>query len=91
MVPVPDHAVWEGVIEKDSMWCEPQEGSFKMKLRQVRKNYSKWDKKAKTLQSWILENFEEERINKKFIDIIYEKEEFDVENWLDGLDVEEHA
>jgi len=91
MVPVPEHAVWEGVIQRDSMWCEPQEGSFKMKLRQVRKNYSKWEKKAKTLQRWILENFEEERINKKFIDLIYEEEEFDVENWLDGLNVEEHA
>ena len=25
------------------MWCYPQEGSFKMKLRRVRKNYKKWE------------------------------------------------
>jgi glycosyltransferase involved in cell wall biosynthesis len=45
--PVPKEAVWEGVIDQDSMWCYPQEGSYKMKLRQVRKNYDKWKKKAK--------------------------------------------
>jgi len=30
-------------------------------------------------------------MHKKFIDNIIDKEEFDVENWLDNLNVEEHA
>jgi glycosyltransferase involved in cell wall biosynthesis len=57
--PISADAAWDGVIEKDSMWCHPQEGSYKMKLRQVRNNYNRWKKKADTLQKWVLENFEE--------------------------------
>ena len=33
--PIPPHAVWEGVLEKDSMWCYPEPGSYKMRLRDV--------------------------------------------------------
>ena len=91
MGPVPQAAVWDGVIQADSMWCYPQEGSFKMKLRNVRKDHKKWKKKALTLQKWILENFKEESMYEKFVDLIYKNEDFDVENWLDGLSVEEHA
>tara|TARA_R110000824_G_scaffold354377_1_gene541497 strand:+ start:1298 stop:2569 length:1272 start_codon:yes stop_codon:yes gene_type:complete len=91
IAPVPDHAVWEGVIEKDSMWCYPKEGSFKMKLRHVRKNYSKCKKNADILQKWVSENFEVESINKKFISSIYDEEELGIENWLEALSVEEHA
>ena len=91
MGPVPQNAVWEGVIQADSMWCYPQEGSFKMRLRNVRKDHKKWKKKALTLQKWILENFKEEMLYKKFTDLIYERKEFDVENWLEDLSVEEHT
>ena len=89
--PIPPHAVWEGVLMEDSMWCYPAEGSFKMKIRRMRKNYSKSLKRSKELQGWIFENFKEEDMNKKFTDLIYTEEAFDVENWLDGLNVEEHA
>ena len=91
MGPVPQAAVWDGVLQADSMWCYPQEGSFKMKLRNVRKDHKKWKKKALTLQKWILENFKEESMYEKFVDLIYKNEDFDVEDWLDGLNVEEHA
>ena len=91
IAPVPPQAVWEGVISADSMWCYPEEGSYKMKLRDVRKHHAKWKKKAVVLQSWILKNFEQEIVYKKFTDLIYEKEEFDVESWLEALSVEEHA
>ena len=84
-------AVWAGVIEKDSQWCYPNEGSAKMKMRQVRKQYSKWKKKANALQSWVLENFKEEMLYKRFADFVYKEEEFDVENWLNSLNVEEHT
>ena len=56
--PVEEHAVWPGVIEKETMWCYPTEGSFKMRLRQVRKNYDKWLAKAEYLQEWVQEKFE---------------------------------
>ena len=68
IAPVQPSAVWEGVIEKDAQWSYPEEGSYKMKLRQVRKQYSKWQKKAVALQSWILKNFEEQKVMKRFVD-----------------------
>mgnify|MGYP003655208810 FL=1 len=52
---VPREAVWKGVIEKDTMWCYPQEGSFKMRLRQVRNYY---------------ENFKEDTIYEKYTNAI---------------------
>ena len=68
IAPVQPSAVWEGVIEKDAQWSYPEEGSYKMKLRQVRKQYSKWQKKAVALQSWILKDFEEQKVMKHFVD-----------------------
>ena len=68
IAPVPASAVWKGVIGENSHWCYPEEGSFKMKLRQMRKQYSKWQKKAVVLQSWILKNFEEQAIMRRFVE-----------------------
>ena len=88
MGPPPQAAIWDGVLQADSMWCYPKEGSFKMKLRNVRKDYKKWKKKALTLQKWILENFKEESMYKKFVDNIINKEEkvTDVDAWLKELE-----
>jgi len=87
IAPVQPHAVWDGVVQKDSMWCYAQEGSYKMRLRQVRKNWDKWKKKAKTLRKWVLENFAADKQHKLFADSVY-GEEFDVESWLQSMNVE---
>tara|TARA_R110002074_G_scaffold109403_2_gene235940 strand:- start:1601 stop:3703 length:2103 start_codon:yes stop_codon:yes gene_type:complete len=65
--PVPKEGHWKGVIEPGSMWCFPQEGSFKMQLRKVRNKYDKALKNAKLLQEHLLENFEEEKIYDMFV------------------------
>ena len=94
MGPVPQAAVWDGVLQADSMWCYPQEGSFKMKLRNVRKDHKKWKKKALTLQKWILENFKEKSMYEKFVNLIDDgKEPIDLKSWFDELESEvvEHA
>jgi len=86
--PVPQDAVWEGVIMADSMWCYPQEGSYKMRLRQVRNNYQKWEKKAKILQSWALEEFDSEKKNKLFADKVFEGidlQETNDDSWLEEI------
>ena len=89
MGPVPQAAVWDGVLQADSMWCYPQEGSFKMKLRNVRKDHKKWKKKALTLQKWILENFKEESMYDKFVNLVDDgKEPIDLKSWFDELETE---
>tara|TARA_Y100000592_G_scaffold38296_2_gene60566 strand:- start:7346 stop:8605 length:1260 start_codon:yes stop_codon:yes gene_type:complete len=84
IAPVQQQAVWEGVIQKDSMWCFPHEGHYKMRLRQVRKNWGKWEKKAKELQKWALEEFNSDKQHQLFADSIY-GEVIDVQSWLEEL------
>ena len=52
------------------MWAYPHDGSFKQKIRQVRKNYSKWKGRAEKLKTQIEKNFDIDLINKKLIDAI---------------------
>lgn len=84
LAPVQDYAVWDGVIQKDSMWCYPHEGHYKMRLRQVRKNPDKWRKKAKVLQEWVQSEFDSDKQHKLFADSVY-GEEVDSQLWLEQL------
>ena len=59
--PIPPHAVWDGVLQQDSMWAYPQQGSYKMKLREVYKDYSRFKSQAKKLRTWILKEFSEQK------------------------------
>ena len=61
-------AVWDGVIQADSQWAFPREASFKRRLREVRKNYTNFKKKAKTLQKYIIANFTEEKMYSEFLE-----------------------
>ena len=66
MASVQKEAHWEGVIQADSMWCFPEQGSYKMRLREVYKDYGRFKKQAKTLQKWIKKNFTAEKQYAKF-------------------------
>jgi hypothetical protein len=59
--PIPQDAVWDGVLQRDSMWAYPKQGSYKMKLRDVYKDYGRYKSQAKLLQSWVCEEFEEQK------------------------------
>jgi len=76
---VQEEAHWKGVIEAESSWCYPHQGSYKMRLRQVRKNYDKWKEKAVRLSEHLHENFSAEKQYKKFIDFIHQETEHDKE------------
>ena len=73
IAPVQDFAVWDGVVQKDSMWCYPHEGHYKMRLRQVRKNYDSWKKRAKTLRNWVRKEFDSAKQHELFADLVYER------------------
>jgi glycosyltransferase involved in cell wall biosynthesis len=87
MGPVPQETIWQGVIEKDMVWCYPTEGSFKLRMRQVRNNYDKWLEKARRLQQWVLEEFGWDKKHQKLTHFCYDGEsEFtDVNSWLEEL------
>jgi hypothetical protein len=65
---VQKEAVWPKVIQADSMWCFPKEGSFKMKLRSMMDNYNAMKKKAVQLADWLEKNWpNEEAITDTFL------------------------
>ena len=66
--PIQEHARWEGVLQPDSLWAYAKQGSYKMRLREIFKDYGRFQKQAKKLQKWILENFEEQGQYAKFIE-----------------------
>lgn len=68
--PIPQEAVWEGVLQADSMWCYANQGSYKMKLREMKNKYEHKKAQAKKLQEWILENFEQSKMYKQMAEAI---------------------
>ena len=82
--PVQKNAVWKGVIQEDSMWCFPREGSFKSALRESLEKETHYKKEAETLKNHILENFTEEKIYNDFVSCIYNPGEEELE-WLEAL------
>ena len=70
--PVQQEAVWEGVIQPDSLWCYPEQGSAKMRLREVYKNYARFVSQAKKLQKHIHKEFSKEKQYEKFANSVLE-------------------
>lgn len=67
---VPKEAVWEGVIQADSQWCNVKTFSVKDGLRSVFKNHSAPLAKAKKLQEYVLQEFAEDKQINKFIEVL---------------------
>lgn len=67
--PIQKNAVVPNTLIPESMWCYPQEGSFKQRLRQVRKS-DKWLKRAQDHVSYIQDKFSADKINEELNNII---------------------
>jgi len=73
---VQKEAVWPKVIQEDSMWCFPKEGSFKMKLRSMMENHGAMQKKATQLAEHLRENWpDEEAVWESIVETFYSKKE----------------
>lgn len=68
--PVQKEAVWDGVVEKDSMWAFADEESYKTTLRETRKNIRKAKSTATKLQKIIADKFSDEKLYASFCDQI---------------------
>lgn len=60
LMQVQEAAVWDGVLQADSQWAYPDQGSFKMSLRDMHKKHSMYKKRALALQKHIANKFSEE-------------------------------
>ncbi len=81
---IPPGAVWDGVLQRDSMWAFPKQGSYKMKLREVYKDHKRFKSQANKLQKWVSKEFRAESQYTLFNDFI--KEYMTSNNWMDELD-----
>ena len=68
--PISERAVWDGVLEKDSMWAYADQGSYKMGLRKLFKNWDDAKEKAVELQKINSDKFSDEKLYKLFVDSV---------------------
>ena len=89
LLPVQKEAVWDGVIQADSKWAFPMAGSYKMKLREIYKDYGRFKKQAKSLQKWITKNFEaagqQEKLKDSIMAVLAETGNFVSDEELDNI------
>lgn len=64
---VQKEAVWDGVLQEDSMWSFAQEHSYKSNLTDLKHNYGANLKRAKILAKYIKEKFTEGKIHSQFM------------------------
>jgi len=82
LIPVAKEVVWEGVIQSDAMWCDPKEASFKRQMHSMVDNWEHYYSRAKELKEHVLENFNQEKQYKAFVDSILELVEAPAEEEL---------
>jgi len=82
---IQQEAIWEPILIKDSMWCFPKQGSYKMGLRKVFKQYDLVSKEAKKLQKWLCKEFSEEKKYMEFVENIISKEELELANEIEEM------
>ena len=73
--PIQKGAVWPGVLEEESMWAYPDQGSYKMTLRKTYKNWNKAKKTAESLKKLIDQDFSDEKLFDIFCKQFYNEEE----------------
>tara|TARA_R110000851_G_scaffold292256_1_gene446670 strand:- start:2235 stop:3446 length:1212 start_codon:yes stop_codon:yes gene_type:complete len=64
--PVQREAVWNGVIQADSMWAFADQGSYKMTLRKTFKDHKKAKTTANKLKKIIADKFSDEKLYAAF-------------------------
>jgi hypothetical protein len=82
--PVQPEALWEGVIEKDTMWAFPVGTSAKSQMRAVYKDHDRFRGQAKRLATHIEKEFASEKIYEQFVDIIFPQIKTKIEK-IDGF------
>jgi len=84
--PVQKEAVWEGVIQKDSMWAYAKEASYKRALREAIEKQKHYRSRAKSLQKTIQQNFSEATILEEFVSHVYEEPNEELADWLKKIE-----
>ena len=71
---IQEAAVWDGVLLADSMWAFADQGSYKMSLRKMFKDYDSAKERAVKLQKIIGKKFSDETLYSNFVSHFHEEE-----------------
>lgn len=82
---VQQEAVWQGVLHSDSEWAFVKPFGVKTAMREVYKDWGRFKGQAKKLKEFL--NNKNVDAYKQICDAIYQKEDFDVEKWLDEMNI----
>ncbi len=82
--PVQPAAVWDGVIQADSMWAFAREASYKRGLKEMIEKEAHNKQVATALQKHVLENFTAEKLYEQFVSSIYNPSDEELE-WMNTL------
>ena len=83
--PIQKQAVWPGVLEKDAMWANADQGSYKMALRKAFKGYDKMKPRAEELKTLVNNKFSDEKLFDLFCNNIWKPSKKEKE-WLENLE-----
>lgn len=91
---VQPEAVWEGVIQADSMWAFAREASYKRAIREILTKEKHFRQQADVLRKYVLKTFTEEAYAQGLVDNIMrclpdQEPDMDIDAWLADLDVHE--
>tara|TARA_R110000796_G_scaffold38935_3_gene97549 strand:- start:222 stop:1484 length:1263 start_codon:yes stop_codon:yes gene_type:complete len=70
LAPVQKEAVWDGVIQADSMWCYADKDSYHNILQDVVENYDKYKDIANKLKTWVKKEFEADKQYDAFANVV---------------------
>ena len=68
---VQKEAVWEGIIQADSLWAFPKENSFKRALREALTKEKHYKQQAQVLQKHIVATWTDEKQYADFVECVY--------------------
>ena len=84
--PIQKEAVWDGVLDKESMWAYADQGSYKMALRKAYKNHDKLSRIATELKEIVSNKFSDVKLFNNFINKIIDRDETTSEGWLSEIE-----
>lgn len=64
--------VWEGVLQADSKWAIPEDGSLKLAMGDLHDDYGRFKKRALELKKWVCKEFAMEKQYEKYVSSISE-------------------
>lgn len=68
--PIAKEHVWQGVLEEGTQWAYPLPNSFKNKMREVYKDYARFQSWSKKLNKWVRSEFTKEKVEYKFAELV---------------------